>query len=165
MEIHAIYYTRVGFLPWFTWILKIYENRKISEKIVKKSQDHDYCFLIPSQTSKKRTLFYTTRSFGNQDLSSISKNSSSAWTIIHFLLPGTVTGARISQRHACCCDDRELIAGATAVSSVDCMGDLAKSRKSIQGAIPKSWKKCENYILQKIYMIRSMYSTMAVSEM
>ena len=75
-------------------ISMFYENGEITEKIVEKSQEHDHCFLVSSQTSKKRTLFFTTRRFGNQDLCWISKNISSAWTIIHFLLPGTVTAVR-----------------------------------------------------------------------
>ena len=53
MKIREIYYGKsYSKLYVFPWILKIYENRKISEKIVEKSQDHVYCFLILSQTFK-----------------------------------------------------------------------------------------------------------------
>jgi len=54
MKIREIYYGKsYSKLLIFPWISVISENRKITEKIVEKSQIHDYHFLISPQTSSK----------------------------------------------------------------------------------------------------------------
>ena len=76
------YWKSYSKLSWFSWISTIYENLKITEKIVEKSPGQlFYCFVLP-QRPQKCPFFYATLSFGNQDLTSISEKVSSACTVL-----------------------------------------------------------------------------------
>ena len=89
MKIRDIYYGKsYSNSHVFPLISTIYENRKIFEKIFEKSPGRSYRFLVLSNATQNRTLFFTTRSSGNQNRSSTSKISSSACTVLpslHFL--------------------------------------------------------------------------------
>ena len=72
----------------FAVVANMFEKSQKNLRKISGTELHVPFFLVLSNATQNRTLFFTTRSFGNQNRSSISKISSSACTVLpslHFL--------------------------------------------------------------------------------